>query len=164
MLLNRLAVHIRDYPVLNLIGQYLRRGAERGGLLWEHTTGMALGCPLSPIIDAFFLTELDAVFEQRGLFYVGFMDDILVLAPTRWKLRKAIKVVHQVLASLQRAKHPDKTFIGRIERGFDFLGYHFWPGKLGVARKTIEHFVARIHQLYEQPAIRSLETALTGRG
>jgi len=23
-------------------------------------------------------------------------------------------------------KHPDKTFIGRIERGFDFLGYR--PG------------------------------------
>ena len=69
MLLDRLAVHIRDYPVLNLIGQYLRRGAERGGLLWKHTAGIALGCPLSPIIDAFFLTELDAVFEQLGLFY-----------------------------------------------------------------------------------------------
>ena len=26
---------------------------------------------------------------------------------------------------LNLEKHPDKTFIGRIERGFDFLGYHF---------------------------------------
>ena len=24
-------------------------------------------------------------------------------------------------------KHPDKTFIGRIEKGFDFPGYHFGP-------------------------------------
>ncbi len=31
------------------------------------------------------------------------------------------------------AKHPDKTFIGRIEKGFDFLGYHFGPDGLSVA-------------------------------
>ncbi len=51
---------------------------------------------------------------------------------------------------MQLAKHPDKTYIGRIEKGFDFLGYHFWPGKLGVAKKTIENFMTRINQLYEQ--------------
>ncbi len=30
----------------------------------------------------------------------------------------------------------DKTFIGRIEKGFDFLGYHFGPDGLCVAKKT----------------------------
>lgn len=35
--------------------------------------------------------------EKRGLFYVRFMDDILVLAPTRWKLRKAVAVVNEEL-------------------------------------------------------------------
>ena len=47
-------------------------------------------------------------------------------------------------------KHPDKTFIGRIERGFDFLGYHFGPDGLSVATKTIVRFVARATRLYEQ--------------
>ncbi len=28
--------------------------------------------------------------------------------------------------------HPDKTFIGRVEKGFDFLGYHFGPDGLSV--------------------------------
>ena len=28
---------------------------------------------------------------------------------------------------LNLEKHPDKTFIGRVEKGFDFLGYHFGP-------------------------------------
>ncbi len=32
---------------------------------------------------------------RSGLFYVRFMDDILVLAPTRWRLRKAVKVVNR---------------------------------------------------------------------
>ncbi len=44
----------------------------------------------------------------------------------------------------------DKTFIGRIERGFDFLGYHFGLEGLTLAVKTIEQFVARAIRLYEQ--------------
>ncbi len=79
-----------------------------------------------------------------------FMDDVLVLAPTRWKLRQAVKVVNQVLAGLRLEKHPDKTFIGRIERGFDFLGYHFCPQGLALAEKTIAAFVERASRLYEQ--------------
>jgi RNA-directed DNA polymerase len=150
LLLDRLAVYIPDRDVLNLIAQYLQRCAERGGLLWEYRKGIALGSPLSPIIGAFFLTELDEVFEKLGLFYKRFMDDILVLAPTRWKLRTAVKVVNQVLASLGLAKHPDKTFIGRIEKGFDWLGYHISPYGLSVATKTLQHFVTRSLRLYEQ--------------
>jgi RNA-directed DNA polymerase len=109
-----------------------------------------LGSPLSPIIGAFFLNELDEALEKRGLFYIRFMDDILVLAPTRWKLRKAVKIVNQVLASLCLEKHPDKTFIGRIVKGFDWLGYRISPAGLSIATKTLENFVARIRRLYEQ--------------
>ncbi len=150
LLLDQLAEHIRDKRVLNLLGQYLRRTAERGGEFWDYGKGISLGCPLSPLIGAFFLKRLDAAMEASGLFYVRFMDDILVLAPTRWRLRKAVKAVNEVLGSLGLLKHPDKTFIGRIERGFDFLGYHFGPEGLSVAKKTIERFVERAIRLYEQ--------------
>ena len=53
------------------------------------------------------------------------MDDVLVPAPTRRRLRGAVKTVNRVLGAVYLEKHPDKTFICRIERGFDFLGYHF---------------------------------------
>ncbi len=59
---------------------------------------------------------------RSGQFYMRLMDDILVLAPTRWRLRKAVKAVNELLGSLCPLKHPDKTFVGRTERGFDFLG------------------------------------------
>ena len=78
------------------------------------------------------------------------MDDILVLAPTRWKLREAVKEVNEMLRSLRLEKHPDKTFIGRIEKGFDFLAYHFSRDGLRVAKKTMKNFVERAVQLYEQ--------------
>lgn len=69
-------------------------------------------------------------------------------------MRQAVREVNQALGGLglEKApdKTPDKTFIGRIEKGFDFLGYHFSPQGLTVAQQTIERFVARVTRLYEQ--------------
>jgi hypothetical protein len=141
LLLGQLAGYVKDRHVLNLLGQYLRRSSERGGEFWDYEKGISLGCPLSPLIGAFFLNALDERIEKSGLFYVRFMDDILVLSPTRWKLRKTVKAVNEVLGSLRMEKHPDKTFIGRIEKGFDFLGYHFNPAGLTVAHETFVRFV-----------------------
>ncbi len=149
-MLDRLALYSGDRDVLNLVAQYLRRCASWGGLYWAHRQGIALGCPLSPIIGAFFLRELDEALEKKGFFYLRFQDDVLVLTLTRWKLRKAIKIVNQVLESLQLVKHPDKTYIGRTAKGFEFLGYSFYPDGLSVAKKTLEKFVARCRRLYEQ--------------
>jgi hypothetical protein len=49
------------------------------------------------------------------------MDDWVILARSRWHLRRAVRVMNQVLAHLGLEQHPDKTFIGRVTRGFDFL-------------------------------------------
>ena len=49
-------------------------------------------------------------------------------------------------------QHPDKTFIGRISRGFDFLGYWFSPEGLSIAAKTVERMVDKVARLYEQGA------------
>jgi len=80
------------------------------------------------------------------------MDDVLILAPTRWKLKKAVRVLNRTFSELKLEKHPDKTLIGRTERGFDFLGYFIKPGRLSVSLKTIENFIERIARLYEQGA------------
>ncbi|MCP4110608.1 MAG: hypothetical protein GY749_34645 [Desulfobacteraceae bacterium] len=61
--------------------------------------------------------------------------------------------MNEVLELLKLDKQPDKTFIGRISRGFDFLGYQFSScGLVGVAAKTVERFAERVSRLYEQGA------------
>jgi RNA-directed DNA polymerase len=60
------------------------------------------------LIGAFFLNALDTAAAKLRLFYIRFMDDILILAPTRWQLRGAVKVVNQTLGALSLEKHPTR--------------------------------------------------------
>ena len=81
------------------------------------------------------------------------MDDWVILAPTRWSLRRAIRTVNETLRELRVEQHPDKTFIGRIKRGFTFLGYWITnKGVTGVAPSTWDGFRERVVRLYEQDA------------
>lgn len=71
------------------------------------------------------------------------MDDIIVLSPSRWKLRKAIKTVNQHFDKLKLKQHPDKTTIGRIKKGFDFLGYQFGKEKITVSKRTLHSLLGK---------------------
>ena len=61
-------------------------------------------------------------------------------------------IINQTLNELKVEKHPDKTFIGRIAKGFDFLGYSFEPKGLSIAPKTLANFLERKTQFYEPGA------------
>ncbi len=152
VLLDRLVNVMGDRRVLALLRGYLGRTVYDGGFYEDVQCGIALGCPLSPLMGALYLSELDQAMEARGLFYARFMDDWVILSPSRWKLRKAIAIVNQLLEKLKVKQHPRKTFIGRISRGFDFLGYRFSPSGLGIAQPTVTRFVERARRLYEQGA------------
>jgi len=128
----------------------LKRCVEWGGLYQDIERGIPKGASLSPLLGAFYLLDLDRKMERLDVKYVRYMDDILILAKTRWKLKKAIKVLNQTFDELKLEKHPDKTTIGRVEKGFDFLGYHISPEGLSLAKKTVENFIGRAARLYEQ--------------
>ena len=98
----------------------------------------------------FFLYALDQQFEANDIFYIRYMDDILILTKTRWKLRRAMCQLNQGLTRLRLEKSRPKTFIGKAQKGFDFLGYRFEPGGLSLAPKTVASFVSRARRLYEQ--------------
>jgi hypothetical protein len=167
-LLELLRVHCREAWVLDLASQYCGRTLEQDGYYRTVTKGISLGCPLSPLMGALYLSPLDeAMAALPGIRYTRFMDDWVILARSRWHLRRAVRVMNQVLAHLGLEQHPDKTFIGRVTRGFDFLGVDFQPGAplapsaVSLARKTEK--IARLHEhlssvalAKEAPVLRSL--------
>ena len=47
--------------------------------------------------------------------------------------------------------HPDKTFLGCIKKGFDFLGVHFGD-TLNISKTSLENHHSRLGQRYAQGA------------
>ena len=96
--------------------------------------GMVASGGLSPLLGALYLTPLDRRMDRlckrkKLVHYVRYMDDIVLLARTRWQLRRAIAALHEEITPLGLRLHRVKRFIGRTTQGFDFLGYQIRVGR-----------------------------------
>ena len=139
-LLSQLRAIITDPALWSLLVQYVHYCVDLGGNIHTPTKGIPRGCALSPLIGAFHLYALDAYFAQKSVFYVRYMDDVVLLTRTRCQLRKAIRQLNQFFAQFGFAQHPDKIFIGRMAKGFDWMGAWFIDkGITGVAPRAIDN-------------------------
>lgn len=136
----------------DLIHQYLYYSVEQGGEFHTPTAGIGRGCALSPLIGASLLYHIDADFAgQPDLYYARYMDDFIILARTRWRLRRAIATLRGHLAEGGFSLHPDKTRIGKLAKGVDWLGGWFNPqGLVGIASRSLQQYRTRSLRLYEQ--------------
>ncbi len=92
-----------------------------------HSIGVAQGCCLSPLIGNLLLYEFDNQLNGRGITCIRYIDDFLILGETEYKVKKAFNSAQKILAKHNlSAYNPnngnDKAKIGKIEKGFDFLG------------------------------------------
>ncbi len=119
--------------------------------------GIVAGGAISPLLGALYLSPLDqAMLSEEichGIRYQRFMDDFVIFATTRHRLRAALKKMYQVIKILKLAVHPGKRYIGRTRKGFDFLGYHLHPGrKLRPSQQSLTRLLQRARRLHEQGA------------
>ena len=62
---------------------------------------------------------LDKIFtNKKGIFYLRFMDDVIVLIETQRQYAKARKRLFAILKELRLKISPHKTRMGRLEKGF----------------------------------------------
>ena len=116
---------------------------------------MVAGGSISPLLGAVYLTPLDRAMERlqprHDIRYQRFMDDYLIFAPTRHKLKAALRCMYRVLEQLKLTVHPDKRSIGTTHRGFDFLGYRIHPDrKLRPNMQSLNRLLDRSRRLHEQ--------------
>ncbi|MBU9828528.1 transposase [Rahnella sp. FC061912-K] len=147
-----------DDPVLiELIRQYLYYSVEDSGEFHTPKHGICRGCALSPLIGASLLHHVDVYFAaQEGTFYARYMDDFVLFTRSRWQLRRSVKRLHEFFNLDGFETHPDKTQIGRIEYGFDWLGIWFAREGPRIAPRAQENHRARVARLYEQARHRGL--------
>ena len=58
--------------------------------------------------------------------------------------------MHEAIAAFHFSLHPKKTFIGRVERGFDRLGFRISPDSLSRSEESVRRMEETVRRFYEQ--------------
>lgn len=145
---------VPDQHFRHLVYKSLPRTETRGGLFFDKDKGIALSSPLSPLLAAIALVPLDIAFNvnKPNFFYRRFMDDYIILCHTRNQLKKAVKLMWQILNEHKLTIATEKTYIGKSNKGLSFLGYSFSPDEFTVANQTILKHLLNRRKLFEQGA------------
>ena len=115
---------------------------------------------LGTVPKAVYLSQLDYAMEKlckkKKIYYIRYVDDLIILAKSRCDLRRSLKILYSVLSDLKLKVHTEeKRFIGKIEKGFSFLGYWFkLYCKLRPSKESLKRLVSNSIRLYEQKATR----------
>ncbi|MBT5503672.1 hypothetical protein HOK15_05675 [Candidatus Falkowbacteria bacterium] len=150
---------IPDKKLLALVEQTIRRTETYGEIYWDIKKGIPQGSSLSPLLGAVALLCWDRAMKKAGLVYARYMDDLIVLTKTKSQLRRAIKITYKTLMKWKYKLHTnEKTFIGKISKGFDYCGLHLNYKKVTLSESCVSKFMNNISGLYEQAQRKSQAT------
>ena len=155
---DQLCLLFPNEPILcRLFWQFMQRTVERSGNYCDFGKGITLGSSLSPLLAAIYLIPLDKAFSHHPhFFYRRYMDDWVILCHSRRVLRQTTKKVYSIMKSLNVEIHPDKTWLGRVKNGFDFLGFRITPTSIQASTESVSRRVickeTKVVKRYEQGA------------
>lgn len=110
--------------------------------------GVAQGSPLSPLMGNILLHDFDTVLNGRGITCVRYIDDFIILGPSRKAVLKAMEKATTILAGFgmdvyDPKTHPEKADFGQVADGFNFLGCHINPGQVFPSKDARERLIEK---------------------
>jgi RNA-directed DNA polymerase len=148
-LMEKVAEHISDGAVLELVERFLKQGVLESGKDWKPTEmGTPQGAIISPLLANIYLNPLDHLMAGMGREMVRYADDFVILCGSEAEAKEALEQVRQWTESAGLILHPSKTrIVDATQRGgFDFLGYHFERGYRWPRKKSLAKFKATLRQ------------------
>jgi RNA-directed DNA polymerase len=133
-LLDEVNRRIADGKILELIRRFLKAGVMEEMKLQDSEKGTPQGGIVSPLLANIYLHAMDERLESKGITWVRYADDFLLLCRSREEAEAALGAVREILGDMGLSLSPEKTRIAPLEAGFDFLGWHYqgcqrWPRK-----------------------------------
>jgi len=120
----------------------------------ERRRGVPLGNQTSQFFANVYLDPLDQ-FVERGLRigpYVRYVDDFLVFAEDKSRLREAQARIERLLAGLRLKSHPRKSRVYRTRDGVTFLGWRIFPDCRRLVRSNVVRFRKRLRTMQAECA------------
>jgi RNA-directed DNA polymerase len=145
-LLDEVNRRIADGKVLNLIRAFLKAGVMEDMKVRDSEKGTPQGGIISPLLANIYLHAMDEELESRGIAWVRYADDFLLLCSSREEAEAALEAVQVILAGMGLSLSPEKTRIVHLDEGFDFLGWHYQGHKRWPRRKSVEALKLKVRE------------------
>ena len=144
---------IKDGDVISIIRKFLVSGIMVDDEYRESVIGTPQGGNLSPLLANIILNELDKEMEQRGLNFVRYADDCIIMVGSEMSARRVMRNLTKFIEEKLGLKvNMTKSKVDR-PRGLKYLGFGFYfdsrthQYKAKPHAKSVARFKARMKQL-----------------
>ncbi len=157
---------IKDGRVVSLIRKYLVSGVMINGVVQPTKVGTPQGGNLSPLLSNIMLNELDKELEKRGLRFVRYADDCLIMV-------KSEKAANRVMQTITRYIENKLGLIVNVEKSkvakpneIKYLGFGFYKDKQGRWKpkphlKSLQKFERKIKDITSRSNAMSINEKIT---
>lgn len=159
-LLQLLSDKIKDGRVISLIHKFLKAPiCEDGKVSKKNTIGTPQGGVISPILANILLNELDQLLDGRGIKFVRYADDMVILCGSKKAAERILANITKFIEKKLFLKvNSDKTKMLHASEKCQFLGFGFtqkvakWKKELYPTQK----FFAVVHEKKQSKLIKVL--------
>ena len=120
---------IKDGNVVSLISKYLKAGVMDKGVIKPTKVGTPQGGNLSPLLSNIMLNELDKELTIRGLNFVRYADDCIILVKSEKAANRVLNSITKFIEKKLGLKvNVEKSKVTRPTQT-KYLGFSFWATK-----------------------------------
>ncbi len=126
---SQLSKIIKCKPTLDMLKKFYEN---------ESGKGLPLGNVTSQVLANLALSPVDHLIKRylKRKHYVRYMDDLIILAKDKSELHRVLFFVKRLLKTLELEVN-EKTQIGKISDGVDFVGYRTWFNNRIIRKRSL---------------------------
>ncbi|MBR2578477.1 MAG: hypothetical protein IKE38_06040, partial [Erysipelotrichaceae bacterium] len=116
------------------------------GELIEEKRGAMAGVPLASFFANIYLQSLDRLFEEKGIPYLRYSDDIIIFADSEEERETAYGMIVTETERKKLALNPDKLLFSDPHEGWEFLGFSYKEGIIDMSAVTVKKMKGKIRR------------------
>ncbi len=157
---------VKDGAIISLIRKFLQSGVMENGVVQPTKKGTPQGGNLSPLLSNIMLNELDKELEARGLKFVRYADDCLIMVKSEKAANRAMESITKFITKKLGLKvNIEKSKVARPNQ-IKYLGFGFYYTKSGIIKpkphlKSMQKFKLKVNKILLRKRGISLDDRLT---
>lgn len=130
---------------------FLKELLENHEALWQgqiirEDKGIVPGAPISSFLANLYLCDMDRAFEDSGVLYLRYSDDIIAFAETRDQLEAYRAQIRRFLDEKKLTINPEKEQVFAPGQAWNFLGFSFSGETVDVSDVSVQKLKAKMRR------------------